>query len=313
MGDALGEEAGYVLVVEIEPGPASGCGEAEICGEGDGGIADGRENVPWEGDEEEDRGTCEEMEFEEEMELPGDCEVEEDEADGEDEADESFGEDVQGHDGGEGEAGEERGGKPTSKSPDVGHPVFHPNEQMRSLGTPVLFRFVDAVEGDEEEVDGEGHPESEEDVGDVEAGVEVGADAGGEGEGGVEGCAVWAARWGDCGEEADAEGVDREKQGEDGESEGKATGPVVNAEEIHGGGGHPVHEGGLVEETDAVDVGGDVVVTLHHLAGDFDVDGVDIVEEARREEAADLEDEPGEYQDNDGAWAPTAGGCGGLR
>ena len=39
-------------------------------------------------------------------------------------------------------------------------------------------------------MDGEGHPEGDEDVGDVEAGVDVGADAGGEGEGGVEAGAV---------------------------------------------------------------------------------------------------------------------------
>ena len=57
---------------------------------------------------EEDGGACEEVEFEEEVELFGDGEVEEDEGDGEDEADEALGEDVQGHDGGEGEAGEER-------------------------------------------------------------------------------------------------------------------------------------------------------------------------------------------------------------
>ena len=50
-----------------------------------------------------------------------------------------------------------------------------------------------AVEGDEEEVDGEGHPEGDEDVWDVEAGVEVGADAGGHGEGGVEAGAVGGA------------------------------------------------------------------------------------------------------------------------
>jgi hypothetical protein len=49
---------------------------------------------------------------------------------------------------------------------------------------------------------------------------------------------------------------------------------------------------------------------LHHLAGDLDVDRVDVVEQARGEEAADLEDEPGEDEDGDGAWAPWARGCG---
>ena len=172
---------------------------------------------------------------------------------------------------------------------------------------------MDSVQCDEEEVDGEGHPESEEDVGDVEARVKVGADAGGEGEGGVEGCAVRNEGGGGCDEEADAEGIDREEESEDGEGEGKASGPVVNSKEMHGGCRHPVEEGRLVEEADAVDVGSDEVVALHHLAGDFDVDGVDVVEQTGREKAADLEDEPGNYEDDDGAWTPAAGECGGLR
>ena len=63
------------------------------------------------------------------------------------------------------------------------------------MGHPILW--LHSVQGDEEEVDGEGHPEGEEDVGDVEAGVEVGADAGGEGEGGVEAGAVGSFGGGD--------------------------------------------------------------------------------------------------------------------
>jgi hypothetical protein len=49
-------------------------------------------------------------------------------------------------------------------------------------------------------------------------------------------------------------------------------------------------------------------VALHHLAGDLDVDGVDVVEQAGGEEAADLEDEPGEDEKEEGAWAPAARG-----
>ena len=109
VGDAFGEEAGDVLVVEIEPGPAAGCRKSDAGGESDGRIAERGEDVPGSGDEEEDGGACEEMEFEEEMELFGDREVEQDEGDGEDESDEALGEDVEGHDGGEGEAGEEWG------------------------------------------------------------------------------------------------------------------------------------------------------------------------------------------------------------
>jgi hypothetical protein len=85
---------------------------------------------------------------------------------------------------------------------------------------------VEAVEGDEEGVDGEGHPEADEDVWDEEAGVEEGADAGGEGECGVEGGAVGVSGGGDCTEEAEAEGVGGEQKGEGEESERKAGGPV---------------------------------------------------------------------------------------
>ena len=75
-------------------------------------------------------------------------------------------------------------------------------------------------------MDGEGHPEAEEDVRDVEAGEEVGADAGGDGECGVEAAAVGVAGGRDCAEEADAESVDAEEQSEDGEGERDACGPV---------------------------------------------------------------------------------------
>jgi hypothetical protein len=51
-------------------------------------------------------------------------------------------------------------------------------------------------------------------------------------------------------------------------------------------------------------------VALHHLAGDLDVNGVNVVEQAGVEEAADLEDEPGEDEDCEGAWAPAARRCG---
>ena len=107
VGDAFGEEAGDVLVVEIEPGPAAVCRQSEACGERDGWIAQGGEDVPWGGDGEEDCGAGEEVEFREEAKLIGEGEVEKDEGDGEDEADEPLGEDVEGEDGGEGEAGKE--------------------------------------------------------------------------------------------------------------------------------------------------------------------------------------------------------------
>ena len=161
-------------------------------------------------------------------------------------------------------------------------------------------------------MDGEGHPEGDEDVRDVEAGVKVGADGERHRERGVEAAAIRGVRGADCGEESDAERVDGEEESEDAEGEWEARGPVVDAEDVHPAGGEPVHEGRLVEETDAVDEGRDVVVALHHLAGDLDVDGVDVVEQAGGEDAAEVEDEPGEvmrpsedHRQERGGTAPT--------
>ena len=158
-----------------------------------------------------------------------------------------------------------------------------------------------AVEGEEEEVDAERHPEADEDVGNIEAGVKVGADGSREDERGVE-----AGTVGDI--EAAGQGVRAEQESEDGQGEGEAGRVVVLAEETHGAGGKPVHEGGLVEEADAVDVRGDVVVAVEHLACDFEVDGVYVIEEAGGEDAAQLEDEPGEEDEGDRPWS----GGGGL-
>ena len=166
---------------------------------------------------------------------------------------------------------------------------------------------MEAVEGDEEGVDGEGHPEADDDVWDEEAGVEEGADAGGEGEGGVEGSAVGVSGGGDGSEEAEAKGVGGEQKGEGEEGERKAGGPVGWAEEVHGAGGEPVHERGLVEEADAIDHRGDVVVAEEHGTGDLDVDGVNVVEQAGSEEAADVQDEPCEGDDADRARVPAGG------
>ena len=64
--------------------------------------------MPWGGDGEEDERGGNEVEPPDQAELASDQQVEEDEAEGEDEADEALGEDIEGGDGGEGEAGEER-------------------------------------------------------------------------------------------------------------------------------------------------------------------------------------------------------------
>ena len=107
--DALGEEAGDVFVVEIEPGPAAPRGQAEARRQRDGRVLERGEDVPGRGDREEDEGGGDEVKFLDKAELTGDQQVEEDESEGEDEADEALGEEVEGSDGGEREAGEEGG------------------------------------------------------------------------------------------------------------------------------------------------------------------------------------------------------------
>ena len=108
VGDAAGEKAGDVLVVEIEPGPAAVRGQAQAGRQRDGWIAESGEDMPGGGDGQEDQGGGDEVEFREETQLARDEEVEEDEAEREDQADEALGEEIEGGDGGEDEAGEKR-------------------------------------------------------------------------------------------------------------------------------------------------------------------------------------------------------------
>jgi hypothetical protein len=63
----------------------------------------------------------------------------------------------------------------------------------------------------------------------------------------------------------------------------------------------PVQQGRLIEETYAIDIGSDVVVADKHGACNFNVDGVDVVEQAWCEETADVQDEPDENNHCDGA------------
>ena len=104
--DAAGEEAGDVLVIEIEPGPSGVRGQAEAGGHRNGWVAQRGEDVPRRGDGKEYQRRWDQVESEEELEVAGDQQVEEDESEGEDEADEAFGEEVEGGDGCESEARE---------------------------------------------------------------------------------------------------------------------------------------------------------------------------------------------------------------
>ena len=99
-------------------------------------------------------------------------------------------------------------------------------------------------------------------------------------------------------EGAAGEGFEDECESEDGEGEREARGGGVEAEELEAGGHGPVEERGFFEVADAVGVEGDPVVAEEHLAGDFGVDGVGVVEEWRGEEGeAGVEEEPESEED----------------
>ena len=67
----------------------------------------------------------------------------------------------------------------------------------------------------------------------------------------------------------------------------------MDPEDAEAGGHGPVEEWGFFEVADAVGVEGDPVVAEKHLAGDFGVDGVGVVEERRGEEGeAGVEGQP---------------------
>ncbi len=89
------------------------------------------------------------------------------------------------------------------------------------------------------------------------------------------------------------EGFEDEGESEDGEGEREARGGGVDAEEFEAGGHGPVEERSFFEVADAVGVEGDPVVAEEHLAGDFGVDGVGVVEEWGGDEGeAGVEEEP---------------------
>jgi len=164
---------------------------------------------------------------------------------------------------------------------------------------------VDAIEGDEKQVDAQRHPQAEDDVGNVETGKEVWSDAGRHCQSGIETAAIRGVRWRRVAEEADSEEVDADKKGCDGQCQWNSGGPIRFSEEVHGAGGHPVHERGFVEEANAVDVRGYEVVTMQHLTSNFDVDGIDIVEQSGGKDPTELEDDPSQEDDCAGARIPT--------
>ena len=83
--------------------------------------------------------------------------------------------------------------------------------------------------------------------------------------------------------------------------------------DAHAGGHGPVEERGFLEVADAVGVEGDVVVAEEHLAGDFGVDGVGVVEERRGEEGeAGVEGDPEQEDGEERGARAWRGGVAGI-
>jgi len=147
-----------------------------------------------------------------------------------------------------------------------------------------LKRSKEGVEGGAEE-------EGEQDFGDEDAGEEEDSGGGEEGEAGVEGGAVAEGLAGPVeaqeGEEEDADGL-REVGGEG-----------VEAEDAEAEGNEPVGERGFFEVSDAVDVEGDEVAGEGHVAGGAGVGGVGVVEQRRREERGEVNDQPETGEDEE--------------
>ena len=132
------------------------------------------------------------------------------------------------------------------------------------------------------------HPERLQDIRNVEAREQVRPKARRHCNGGVETSTLT--------EQPRAKRVNREKKRKHGQRERQAGGPVVGPKDLHAAGGHPVHQGWLVKEADAVDVGRDVVMPLHHLTRRLDVDRIHIVQQPRREQAAEMQHAPEQDQ-----------------
>jgi hypothetical protein len=172
--------------------------------------------------------------------------------DGEDETDQAFGEDVESAGSSEAPAGE-----------------------AGRLG---------ALEGVEEESQAEDQPETNENIRDQETGEEIGprGDAGSEGR--IEPC-VFA-------KDAAAQKVNRNKESQYAYSERQPSGPIVYSKNFEARGHGPVQEGRLFQVTDAIDVESDPVVTEHHFAGGFGVDGVGVIQKRRPKKGSAIGGQP---------------------
>ena len=269
-GDTEVEVAEELLIDEVEPGPAVdvalggerdgevAVGEGEATGMPLGGVGEGGEDVPGSGDQQEDGGAGERVKLTEAAEraspVVGGEEGCQDDGDGKDDADQALGKDVEG-------AGEGEG----------------PAEKAGGLGL-----LLGAPEGEQ----GKGEPAADEDVRDIDAGKDEEAEARKGDEAGVE---AGATRVEGCAGEV----FEQEREQEDGQGEGETGSGGRDAEELEAGGHGPVKERGFLEIADAVGIEGDEVVAEEHLAGDFGVNGVSVVEQGRGEEGeGGVEEQP---------------------
>jgi len=153
--------------------------------------------------------------------------------------------------------------------------------------TAQLFRPPEAVESP-------GEPEADHGVRNRNAGEKEDAEAGKQDERGVE-----ASSGAD--EKAAGESFKQEREPEDrkpkrdarGSGERAGPGRAEEHGELHAGGHRPIEQWSFFKVADAVGVKRDVIVTEEHLASNFDVDGVSVVQQRRREEGeARIEGEP---------------------
>lgn len=143
----------------------------------------------------------------------------------------------------------------------------------------------------EEEIEGDANPEADGDVGNEDAREEIGA-AGGEEN-------YSRPEAGLRRQEAAAEEIEKEGQGEDAQMEREAGAPGVDTEELEAEGDAPIGKRGFFKVADAVFVKSDPVVADEDFAAGVGVGSVDIVLKGRGEKTGAIDGEPEEKEDDE--------------
>ncbi len=136
-------------------------------------------------------------------------------------------------------------------------------------------------------VQSKGEPKRDEDIGNKDAGVEIRAKGEPQSKRGVESGGGVKVKM------ADGEGG--QQQGEHGERQRQARGPIGCAEQFIAGGHAPVEQRRFFQVSQAVDVEGGPVVAEHHLARGLGVHGIGIVEQRRAPDAGNVEGKPDQH------------------